>query len=49
MQWEAPTPKLESGPHSLQLEKSPHISEDSAQPKINKIIQKILEKCFFVI
>ena len=29
---------MNSSPHSLQLEKSPHSSEDLAQPKINKII-----------
>ena len=40
-QWEACTLQLESSPYSLQLEKSPHGNEDSAQSKINKIILKI--------
>ena len=35
-QWEAYRLQLESGPLSLQLEKSPCSKEDPAQPKINK-------------
>ena len=35
---EACVPQLESSPHSLPLEKSPHNNEDPAQPKINNII-----------
>ena len=34
--WEAWVPRLESSPHSLQLEKSLHSKKDPARPKINK-------------
>ena len=34
-QWEAHSPQLESGPYSLQLEKSLHSNKDPAQLKIN--------------
>ena len=37
-QWEAHALQVESSPHSPQLEKSSHSSEDPAQPEINKII-----------
>ena len=35
-QWEACEPQPESRPHLLQLERGPHSSKDSAQPKMNK-------------
>ena len=35
-QWEAHTPQLESGLHSLKAEKSPLSNEDPAEPKISK-------------
>ena len=35
-QWEVCAPQLQSSSCSLQLEKSPHSSEDPAQPKISK-------------
>ena len=39
-QWEAHSPQLESGPYSLQLEKSLHSNKDPAQLKINKLKRK---------
>ena len=36
LQWLLETRRLETGPLSPQLEKSPHSSEDPGQPKINK-------------
>ena len=35
-QWEAQAPRLESGPHLMQLEKSPSSKEDTAQTKLKK-------------
>ena len=38
LQWEARALQVDSSPHSPQLEKSSHSSEDPAQPKINEVI-----------
>ena len=44
-QWETLALQLESSLHSLKLEKSPHSSEDSAQPKIKLFFKVLLVDC----
>ena len=44
LQWEVCKPQLETSPCLLQLEKSPQINKDPAQPKINVYINKIIKK-----
>ena len=42
LKWEAHTPQLKSGPHSLQLEKSWNSNEDLAQPKIINFLKSFI-------
>jgi len=42
--WLLETRRLETGPLSPQLEKSPHSNEDQGQPKINKTAIKKKQK-----